>query len=576
MYVQFFRLSEAPFSITPDPAFLYLSPRHHEALAHLLYGTGEGGGFVALTGEVGTGKTTVLRTLLQQQLPQVDTALIYNPRQNEREFLQSICDELGVSYPDEAPSIKQLVDALNRHLLDAHAAGRRTVLIIDEAQNLPEDVLEQVRLLTNLETHKQKLLRIILVGQPELNDLLARPSMRQLAQRITARFHLTALDADETAEYIAHRLRVAGGDADIFERRAIDTVYRHSGGIPRLVNVICDRAMMAAYSLGTRHISAGMVRDAAREVMAQPPRTRRLPNVSGISLPRLSIPWVPGVAFAGMLLAAFLLSQWWRGDLNLPPSPPEQPVELASAPAEDATPAVPDHGAATALLPDSGLLPEMPDTNDAAPPQVELPLDRMMTRLPPLGDQVEILLGLWDEDIEVRSGERVCDAIAPLRLRCLNVSGDWDDLQQMGRPAILALVDADGDHHHALLTALGDDSATLLVNDRFVPLARRELDLFWTGDIFTVWQSPFDDPRVIRPGDQGDDVVWLREALKTVRGESLPDGIDATFDDSLRGEVEDFQRAHGLTVDGHVGERTKIVLMRELRNNGPTLGKAEP
>lgn len=241
MYTTYFGLREMPFSITPDPAFLYMSPRHQEALGHLLYGTGQYGGFVQLTGEVGTGKTTVVRTLLAQKLDAVDVAVILNPRQNEQEFVASICDELHVAYEKPATlpvTLKGLVDALNAHLLDAHARGRRTVVIIDEAQNLQPEVLEQVRLLTNLETHKDKLLRIMLVGQPELADLLARPDLRQLAQRITARYHLTPLSSTETAEYIAHRLTVAGTANELFEPRAVQRIHERARGIPRLVNVL--------------------------------------------------------------------------------------------------------------------------------------------------------------------------------------------------------------------------------------------------------------------------------------------------------------------------------------------------
>ena len=256
MYLSFFNLREMPFTITPDPAYLYLSPRHQEALGHLLYGTGQYGGFVQLTGEVGTGKTTIVRTLLEQKLDGVDVAMIHNPSQNEIEFVQSICDELGVDYSKAGatPTLKQLGDALNVHLLASHASGKRTVVIIDEAQNLPRDVLEQVRLLTNLETHKEKLLRIMLIGQPELVDLLSRPDLRQLASRITARYHLMPLSEAETAEYIRHRLRVAGTTEELFPPAAIHEIHKATRGVPRLVNILCDRALLGAYSQGLRRV----------------------------------------------------------------------------------------------------------------------------------------------------------------------------------------------------------------------------------------------------------------------------------------------------------------------------------
>ena len=267
MYEAHFGLREPPFAITPDPAYVYLSRHHQEALAHLLYGVGENGGFVQLTGEVGTGKTTLVRTLLEQRLENVDIALCLNPRLTVEELLATICDELGVRYPRELLTLKGLLDALNAHLLQTHAAGRRTVVILDEAQNLSREVLEQIRLLTNLETAKHKLLRIILVGQPELRTLLARPDLRQLAQRITARYHLPPLDRRETAAYIGHRLRVAGGRDDGFAWGARRVVYRHSGGIPRLINIVCDRALLGAYGQGVRRVNASLARAAARETL---------------------------------------------------------------------------------------------------------------------------------------------------------------------------------------------------------------------------------------------------------------------------------------------------------------------
>ncbi|MGA9026028.1 MAG: AAA family ATPase, partial [Steroidobacteraceae bacterium] len=267
MYTSFFGLSEKPFAITPDPRYLYLSERHAEALAHLLYGINESGGFIQLTGEVGTGKTTVVRTLLSRIPHHADVAVIMNPRITPVEFLLTICEELGIAVEDaDRGSVKQMVDALNRRLLTAHAEGRRVIVIVDEAQNLSADVLEQVRLLTNLETPTQKLLQIILIGQPELRDLLDRTELRQLAQRITGRYHLNPLSREETKGYVRHRLRVAGASSEIFGASAVNEVHRLSSGIPRVINVTCDRALLGAYTREVRKVTAALVRRAAGEV----------------------------------------------------------------------------------------------------------------------------------------------------------------------------------------------------------------------------------------------------------------------------------------------------------------------
>jgi general secretion pathway protein A len=277
MYVEHFGLAELPFSLTPDPRYVYMSERHREALAHLIYGINQGDGFVQLTGEVGTGKTTMCRCLLEQLPPDVDVALIFNPRLTSHELLAAVCDELRVAYPAGTDSVKLLVDSLYRHLLGAHARGRRTVLIIDEAQNLSVDVLEQVRLLTNLETARDKLLQIILIGQTELAALLERPELRQLAQRVTARYHLRPFSQDETRAYIVHRLGVAGRTRMLFSPWALREVHRLSRGVPRLINVICDRALLGAYATSRSWVDVHTVRRAAREVRGVRVGGRRLP-----------------------------------------------------------------------------------------------------------------------------------------------------------------------------------------------------------------------------------------------------------------------------------------------------------
>ncbi len=272
MYKEYFGLKETPFSIAPDPRYLYMSEGHREALAHLEYGLRGDGGFVLLTGEVGTGKTTVCRCLLGGVPDNLNVAFILNPRVNAEELLACVCDELGIAYPEGNRSVKVLVDRINEFLIASHAQGRRTVLIIEEAQNLSFDVLEQLRLLTNLETNERKLMQIIMVGQPELGDMLGCPELRQLAQRITARYHLGPLSGEEVADYVSHRLSVAGRIGELFPASALRRLFRLTGGIPRLINVVCDRALLGSYVQGKDRVDAATLAKAAGEVFGSSKR----------------------------------------------------------------------------------------------------------------------------------------------------------------------------------------------------------------------------------------------------------------------------------------------------------------
>ncbi|HEU6455206.1 MAG TPA: AAA family ATPase, partial [Roseateles sp.] len=267
MYASFFGLRQAPFSIAPDPHYLFMSERHREALAHLLYGLDGGGGFVLLTGEIGAGKTTVCRCFLEQIPANCNVAYIFNPKLTVTELLQAICDEFHVPVPMDAQTVKDYVDPLNAFLLAQHAAGRNNVLIIDEAQNLSADVLEQLRLLTNLETAERKLLQVVLIGQPELRGMLARPELEQLAQRVIARFHLGALSEAETAQYVQHRLKVAGLTGALpFDRQALRLIHQLTRGVPRRINLLCDRALLGGYAGGQAQVTPAIVRQAAAEV----------------------------------------------------------------------------------------------------------------------------------------------------------------------------------------------------------------------------------------------------------------------------------------------------------------------
>jgi general secretion pathway protein A len=545
MYTSFFGLIEKPFAITPDPRYLYLSERHAEALAHLLYGINEAGGFIQLTGEVGTGKTTIVRTLLSRVPQHADVAVILNPRVTATEFLLTICEELGLGL-DEADrtSAKEMVDALNRRLLAAHSDGRRVIVIVDEAQNLSADVLEQVRLLTNLETATQKLLQIILIGQPELRELLDRSDLRQLAQRITGRYHLSPLSRQETQEYVRHRLRVAGAAGEIFKPAALREVYRLSSGIPRVVNVCCDRALLGAYTLERREVTPGLVRRAAGEVY-------------GRRFAPLWLGWVAAaITCAGVAVIAYVGIAVWR---NPPPglrSISKAPV-LAPAPAH-AEPAVAAVAAAPAEkpVPLQTLLASNPaDTSDAA--------------------AFRRLLSLWGT--AMADDHEPCAQAQKAGLACLDQRGSWAQVRALNRPAILTLNDDRGQRYRVVLSALDDSYATLDLGEHNVRIPIDELSRDWFGEFTLVWKPKTPRTRQLSLGMRGDEVRWLRRSLNALHGAASDPNSDDVYDQDLAIAVQNFQREHRLNVDGIAGLQTQVVLDTALAEPGsPLLMQAAP
>ncbi len=534
MYTSFFGLNEKPFSITPDPRYLFMSERHGEALAHLVYGVTESGGFMQLTGEVGTGKTTLVRTLLLNRMPSnADVAVVLNPQLSAREFLITICEEIGIAVPTDRSSIKALIDTLNRHLLDAHSDGRRTILVVDEAQNLAPDVLEEVRLLTNLETAKQKLLQIVLIGQPELRDLLARNDLRQLAQRITGRYHLEPLSRDESAQYIEHRLNVAGALGEIFDAGAKREVFRLSQGVPRLINVICDRALLGAYTVESRHVNRRMVRRAAIEITGKTEKA---------TWPRWAIPAV-AVGAAVVIVAGFLRVLDERRNLidtgidppivEVLPQPIPEPVvsvEVAEPVEEEGDPEV-------SLDAQLQLASELTSTESA-----------LMT-----------LLELWNVDYQ--RGQRGCTQAAVAGFECLFQRGSWSSLKQFDRPAILTLVDGRGAVHDVVLTAINGAMIELSIGGVAVTHTLDEVTDMWFGEFLLLWRPPNGSSEALGPGSSGPGVTWLRQSLAAidVRYQTTPQAPEV-FDDDLAEKVRLFQRDNRLDVDGLAGHQTQIII----------------
>jgi general secretion pathway protein A len=545
MYLNFFGLSEKPFAITPDPRYLYLSERHAEALAHLLYGINESGGFIQLTGEVGTGKTTVVRTLLSRVPHHADVAVILNPRVTPVEFLLTICEELGIDIAAaDRDSVKQMVDALNKRLLAAHADGRRIIVIVDEAQNLSPEVLEQVRLLTNLETPTQKLLQIILIGQPELRALLDRTELRQLAQRITGRYHLEPLSREETRGYVGHRLRVAGAPEEIFSSAALAEVHRLSSGIPRVINVTCDRALLGAYTQETRKVTTALVRRAAGEVYGR----RFLP---------MWLAWLVGFAgLAGIAGAAIVGWQLWQHQIAplhaARRAPPRAAAPPAAAPVVVSTPAAPARSEPPAPPPvsiNALLAANSANTSDAA--------------------AFRRLLSLWGTAMS--NDKDPCGQAARAGLSCLDQRGSWAQVRALNRPAILTLTDEHGQRHRVVLSALDEQFATLNLGELNQRVPLDELSRDWFGEFTVVWKPKTARTRVLSVGMQGDEVRWLRRSLNALQGAASDPEHSDVYDEDLAIAVQNFQREHRLNVDGIAGVQTQVVLDTALAEPGSPL-----
>jgi general secretion pathway protein A len=525
MYAPFFGLSKEPFSIAPDPRFLFMSEQHREALAHLLYGLGGGGGFVLLTGEIGAGKTTVFRCFLEQVPAHCTVAYVFNPKLTAVELLQTVCGEFGLPPPLPADSVKAHVDALNAFLLDGHAQGRQAVLVIDEAQSLPADVLEQLRLLTNLETSERKLLQIVLIGQPELRDMLARPDLEQLAQRVIARYHLGALTAGETQQYIRHRFAVAGAKAPLpFSQSALQRIHELAGGVPRRINLLADRALLGAYAQGHTRVERRTVAQAAREVFGRAPA----------AAPAWG--WAAGGALAVMAVGAAVWALWPAPGRE-PAAPVAQvssaPASVAAASAAASAPITPAFDSPEALL-------------AAAQPQPAIAWRELALR--------------WN--VAIGEGDP-CVAAAQARLACFrSPTGGLALLRQVSRPAVLALRAPRGPALHAVLVALDDSSATLQAGGRNFRLPLQALLDLWRGDVATFWRVPpgWREGSELSADPQGRS--WLSEKLGAAgHGGERP----------LLERVWAFQLAQGLPLDGLAGPLTLMQLNRAVGVDEPRL-----
>ena len=542
MYVPFFGLKQKPFSIAPDPRYLFMSERHREALAHLLYGVQGGGGFVLLTGEIGAGKTTVCRCFLEQIPARCNVAYIFNPKLSALELLVTVCHEFGIRFPSLTaagvpPGLKDHVDGLNEYLLRTHAVGQNNVLIIDEAQNLSPDVLEQLRLLTNLETSERKLLQIVLIGQPELRGMLARPELEQLAQRVIARYHLDALSEKETTQYVAHRFAVAGlKGAMPFDAAALRRVHQLARGVPRRINLLCDRALLGAYATGKARVDRTIVDKAAREVFGEAGEARRR---------TLPARWWPLALGAGVLAgAAAMASVQWGARDKAPPSGVAAAAHAASSvrapPSRSSAPVL----AAAASAPRLQSLDEFDAWLDRAP-----------------RDEQEALRTLaHDWSLLLVDGDP-CALAAEQDVRCFRARGGLALLRLLARPSVLVLHDAQDRPVYAVLAGLGRDEATLVVGKSAVQVPLTLLTTLWRGDFSTFWRVPPGYSGPLSPGSHGPLVDAVGAQLAAAQGASAP-APGHVFDATLRSRVAAFQLAQGLASDGVAGPTTLMQVNR--------------
>lgn len=541
LYLQHFALRQEPFSIVPDPGFLYPSHQHRQAVAHLKYGLDREGGFILLTGEVGTGKTTLTRTMLQRLPAHVRVAYVLNSKLNETDLLASICDELSI----KLAKIKNLsfgkicIDALNQDLLESHAAGNKTLIVIEEAQNLSDEVLETLRLLSNLETNTHKLLHILLVGQPELIDILAKPSLRQLNQRVVSRFHLLPLDKKELANYINHRLHHAGAKGPIFGPDCITTIYKLTSGVPRLINLLCHQALLAAYSLGLDQVPAKLVRDAAKEILGVEKKS--------ISMGKSAALLVVATCISLVILLTNLYPQQQ--------SSPESEVILfdGSHQQEINTPRSINDG----------------DVIDSVEMTTTLSSSTENTFTNPLNQ----LLRLWGAESGVLyTTEEFVDVAERSGLQVETLEdADLDGLMSLDRPGLVMIQQSSGQLKSQLLVGLDDLNATLMTENAIVVLDLEKFRQQWTGGFLFLWRAP-PSFTLLRMGDiNKSGLQWIQTRL-----EALQPPVDrlitgGRYTEPLQRQIMAFQRQQGLDDDGIVGRQTLMRLNQLTDDATPTL-----
>lgn len=554
MYQDFFSLKGQPFSISPDPDFLFLSNRHQEAIAHLQYGVQGNGGFVLLTGEVGTGKTTVCRKLLREIGATTDIAFILNPALTDIELLATVCDEFQIDYEKDKVSLKLLFDSLTAWMMNNHHQGRSAIVLIDEAQHLSFSVLEQLRLLTNIESNNKKPLQVILIGQTELQQKLKQSELRQLAQRISARYHLLPLTEQESAYYIQHRLNVAGASFPIFERRAVREVFRRSQGIPRLINLLCDRSLLCAYTQNTLKVTALMVKKASDEMaLAQNQTFFNSTFKSSWRFIALILLAVLTVFQAPQLLSRFKEVQAQPAALSAPAEAfSESPAELILSPPEHIVPIELEQPVAASQDNESPDWFDNYESLDISNATFENALFNLYAVWGYQGDP---------ETVNCAQGKSVL-------LSCYSDNTSLKKLKQLNYPAVVKLERDNLESLHAVLYAI-NGSYQLLIDGQVIEVSETWFNAYWSGELTVLWQAPFELQANLKFGQQSEQIAWLARQLNELQG--MPVESKNRFDLPLLQQVTGFQLENGLKDDGIVGAQTLMPLMQRVNPQLPRL-----
>ena len=560
IYLQHFALKREPFSIVPDPDFLYPSQQHRQAVAHLKYGLDREGGFILLTGEVGTGKTTLTRTMLQRIPAHVRVAYVLNSKLNETDLLASICDELAIKRQKSKnlSFSKICIDALNQDLLASHAKGQKTLIVIEEAQNLSADVLETLRLLSNLETNTHKLLHILLVGQPELLEILGQKQLRQLNQRVVSRFHLLPLDQSELPNYINHRLHHAGAAGPIFDQGCIKMLFRLTKGVPRLINLICHQSLLAAYSLGAKSVSPALVKDASVEILSGldngKPSTSNKPLIVLLLLVLVMVSVFMLLPQSTLDSLGFLVAVD-KPNAEIVTSKAENIVSKGTGPtAEDVDENYNE------LLVVNDLVADSVEQSDTLSFIVEESI--IGSGFTETSNPLVNLLAAWSiASSEVYSPEAFAGIATTFGLQSEKVTqaAPWM-LNAIDRPGIVVLNENGGLLKSYLLTYIDDDSVTLKMKNGEIDL---DLDQFkdrWTGSFLYLWR-PHKEFDLLMQGDTDQLAMsWLQEKL-SMDDEGIEKVIaGGRYTEAVKDQVVGFQRRHGLKADGIVGRQTLMRL----------------